>query len=287
MDISRKESGDHPKDTHSQDETKRSAPYEIVSLLPWRLSLADRIPPDHRESRQSLREIIRGSQDGENTSTRHTITGGGNDDKRSCINGHHHNYSCLQQPPEKGRKDGKIPRRPQVYPVRDSRHVREARCIRKHNHWSPNRRRVCLPQRPPPLPLNLRFYGTVVPQPSYCAARLTYIVLFCSVLIFIIVMSVLFFLHRRRQRLDKAELANDPHELSDYGLDEIPATKKGASSNNLSPPVAQQKRLSAQELLDAQNPFGYGAELADSDRVSVSTGRKNSPPRYPDAAAKM
>lgn len=100
-------------------------------------------------------------------------------------------------------------------------------------------------------------------------------------------MSVLFFLHRRRTKLDKAEIANDPHELSDYGLDEIPATKKGGSNNNLNPPTAQQKRLSAQELLDAQNPFGYGAELADSDRVSVSTNRKNSPPRYPDAAVKM
>lgn len=99
-------------------------------------------------------------------------------------------------------------------------------------------------------------------------------------------MSVLFFLHRRRTKLDKAELENDPHELSDYGLDEIPTSKKGGSSN-LSPPTTQQKRLSAQELLDAQNPFGYGAELADSDRVSVSTNRKNSPPRYPDAAAKM
>ncbi|KAJ4423235.1 hypothetical protein N0V82_002096 [Gnomoniopsis sp. IMI 355080] len=124
-------------------------------------------------------------------------------------------------------------------------------------------------------------------KPAASANTIIGVLIGVGVLIFIIVMSVLFFLHRRRQKLDKAELANDPHELSDYGLDEIPATKKGASSNNLSPPTVQQKRLSAQELLDAQNPFGYGAELADSDRVSVSTTRKNSPPRYPDAAAKM
>lgn len=104
-------------------------------------------------------------------------------------------------------------------------------------------------------------------------------------------MGVLLYLHIRRTKADKAEMANDPHELSDYGIDEIPAAKKGgkggSSNNNLSAPTTQQKRLSAQDLLEAQNPFGYGAEIADSDRVSVSTGRKNSPPRYPDAAVKM
>ncbi|CAN8104908.1 unnamed protein product [Discula destructiva] len=112
-----------------------------------------------------------------------------------------------------------------------------------------------------------------------------------GVFLFLIVLSVLFFLHLRRTKQDKAELENDPHELSDYGIDEIPSAKKGGAkggSNNLSAPsVPQQKRLSAQDLLQAQNPFGYGAELADSDRVSVSTDRKHSPPRYPDAAVKM
>lgn len=99
--------------------------------------------------------------------------------------------------------------------------------------------------------------------------------------IFLIVLAVLYYLHLRRKRFDKAEIENDPHELSDYGLDDIPVakgSKKESSSNSLHAPEVKQHRLSAQELLDAQNPFGNGAELADSDRVS---SRQGSPPRYP------
>lgn len=93
-------------------------------------------------------------------------------------------------------------------------------------------------------------------------------------------------LHLRRKRHDKAELENDPHELSDYGLDEIPASKKGARGDNLGVPKMQQHRLSAQQLMEAQNPFGNGAELADSDRVVKEP--KGSPPQYPgDAHFKM
>lgn len=94
-------------------------------------------------------------------------------------------------------------------------------------------------------------------------------------------------LHLRRKRHDNAEFENDPHELSDYGLDEIPATKKGGGSGgNLGVPNVQQHRLSAQQLMEAQNPFGNGAELADSDRVVNEA--KGSPPQYPgDAHVKM
>lgn len=47
--------------------------------------------------------------------------------------------------------------------------------------------------------------------------------------------------------------------------------------NNLGTPDVQQHRLSAQQLMEAQNPFGNGAVLADSDRVSTG----GSPPKYP------
>lgn len=101
-------------------------------------------------------------------------------------------------------------------------------------------------------------------------------------------MCVLFFLHRRRTKADKAEFANDPHELSDYGLDDTGAKKSGPAdgnkNNNLRAPHMQQHRMSAQELIEAQNPFGNGAEIADADRVSS----RGSPPRYPgDAHVKM
>lgn len=89
----------------------------------------------------------------------------------------------------------------------------------------------------------------------------------------------------RRKRHDMAETENDPHELSDYGLDEVPAAKKGGKGDNLGAPDVQAHRLSAHQLMEAQNPFGYGAELADTDRVS---NHKGSPPRYPgDAHVKM
>lgn len=103
-------------------------------------------------------------------------------------------------------------------------------------------------------------------------------------------------LHLRRKRLDKAEIENDPHELSDYGLEEVPATKKrgksGKSGSNLSAPDVQQHRLSAQQLMEAQNPFGYGAELADSDRVTKPKSKSDEgsppPPSYPgDAHVKV
>lgn len=97
---------------------------------------------------------------------------------------------------------------------------------------------------------------------------------------------MLYLLHLRRKRLDKAEIENDPHELSDYGLDEAPASKKGGKKGgkNLGAPEVQQHRLSAQQLMEAQNPFGYGAELADSDRVTKPKSDQGSPPRYPGDA---
>lgn len=115
-----------------------------------------------------------------------------------------------------------------------------------------------------------------------------------SVVLFLIVLCVLYFLHLRRKRFDKAEMENDPHELSDYGLDEIPAVKKGGkkgaakSNSNLDIPDIKSHRLSAQELLEAQNPFGNGAELADSDKVTTpKSGSPKSgspPPQYPGEA---
>ncbi|PSR77309.1 hypothetical protein BD289DRAFT_377906 [Coniella lustricola] len=103
-----------------------------------------------------------------------------------------------------------------------------------------------------------------------------------SIVGFFIVLGVLYILHRRGQAREKSEFANDPHELSDYGLDDPPAGKKGGKrgGENLGVPNVKQHRLSAQELLDASNPFGNGAELADSDRVSS----RGSPPKYPGDA---
>lgn len=91
-------------------------------------------------------------------------------------------------------------------------------------------------------------------------------------------------------------MENDPHELSDYGLEEVPAVKKGGkkttarNNSNLDIPEIKQHRLSAQDLLEAQNPFGYGAELADSDKVhtpkSGSPKSGSPPPQYPGEAHK-
>lgn len=99
----------------------------------------------------------------------------------------------------------------------------------------------------------------------------------CRVVGFLIVLGVLVMLHFRAQRNARAEFANDHHEASDYGLDEIP--KQGGKSGGLKQPPSQANRLSAQQLVEAQNPFGAGAEMADSDKAST----RGSPPKYPDA----
>lgn len=139
-----------------------------------------------------------------------------------------------------------------------------------------------LPSFPRPVPRNL----TMIMATTHTDATSN-----CRIGAFVIILIVLYMLHLRRKRHDKAELENDPHELSDYGLDEIPASKKGGrrggdGAANLSAPQVQQHRLSAQQLMEAQNPFGNGAELADSDRVVKEP--KGSPPQYPgDAHFKM
>lgn len=94
----------------------------------------------------------------------------------------------------------------------------------------------------------------------------------------IAVVGVLVMLHLRAQRNAKAEFANDHHDASDYGLDEIPS-KQGGKGGHLKQPPSQANRLSAQQLVEAQNPFGAGAELADTDKASS----RGSPPKYPDA----
>ncbi|KAI3392460.1 hypothetical protein diail_5676 [Diaporthe ilicicola] len=99
-----------------------------------------------------------------------------------------------------------------------------------------------------------------------------------GVVVFVGVLAVLFMLHLRAQRNAKAEFANDHHDLSDYGLDEAPS-KSGGKSGHLKQPPSQANRLSAQQLIEAQNPFGAGAELSDADKASI----RSSPPKYPDA----
>lgn len=100
----------------------------------------------------------------------------------------------------------------------------------------------------------------------------------CRVVAFLAVIGVLVMLHLRAQRNARAEFANDHHDASDYGLDEIP-NKQGGKAGGLKAPPSQANRLSAQQLVEAQNPFGAGAEVADSDKVST----RGSPPKYPDA----
>lgn len=92
------------------------------------------------------------------------------------------------------------------------------------------------------------------------------------------VIGLLFMLHLRAQRNAKAEFANDHHDASDYGLDDMPH-KQGAKSGNLKSPHSQANRLSAQQLVEAENPFGAGAERTDIDKLQG----KGSPPKYPDA----
>jgi hypothetical protein len=85
-------------------------------------------------------------------------------------------------------------------------------------------------------------------------------------------------LHLRAQRNAKAEFANDHHDASDYGLDEMPG-KAGRQNGNLRSAHSQANRLSAQQLVEAENPFGAGAERTDIDKLQG----KGSPPKYPDA----
>ncbi|KUI71901.1 hypothetical protein VM1G_07513 [Cytospora mali] len=106
-----------------------------------------------------------------------------------------------------------------------------------------------------------------------------------GVVAFVIVIIILVMLHFRRNRREREEFANDHHELSDYGLDEVPATKKGGmggAGHLQAPAPAQQHRLSAQQLMEAQNPFGVGAELADVDKIPPKKSG-SPPPKYPDA----
>lgn len=91
----------------------------------------------------------------------------------------------------------------------------------------------------------------------------------------IAVIGVLVMLHMRAQRNAKAEFANDHHDASDYGLDEMPSKQGGSMKQSHS----QADRLAAQQLVEAQNPFGAGAERTDIDKLQG----KGSPPKYPDA----
>ncbi|KAJ0114460.1 hypothetical protein J7T55_010850 [Diaporthe amygdali] len=115
-------------------------------------------------------------------------------------------------------------------------------------------------------------------KPSMSTDATIGIMVAVGVVALVAVFGVLVMLHLRAQRNAKAEFANDHHDLSDYGLDEIPA-KKGGKSGHLQQPTTQMNRLSAQELVEAQNPFGAGAELSDTDKMSS----RGSPPKYPDA----
>ncbi|KAG8157654.1 hypothetical protein KVR01_012316 [Diaporthe batatas] len=92
------------------------------------------------------------------------------------------------------------------------------------------------------------------------------------------VIGILFMLHLRAQRNAKAEFANDDHDASDYGLDVMPS-KQGAKSGNLNSSHAQANRLATQQLVEADNPFGAGAERTDINKLQG----KGSPPKYPDA----
>lgn len=92
------------------------------------------------------------------------------------------------------------------------------------------------------------------------------------------VIGLLVMLHLRAQRNAKAEFAADDHDPSDYGLDVMPH-KQGGNSGNLKTPHMQVDRMSAQKLVEADNPFGAGAERTDIDKLQG----KGSPPKYPDA----
>lgn len=100
----------------------------------------------------------------------------------------------------------------------------------------------------------------------------------CRAVVLVGIIGLLFMLHLRAQRNAKAEFANDHHEASDYGLDDMPS-KQGAKGGHLKQPHSQANRLSAQQLVEAENPFGAGAERTDIDKLSG----KGSPPKYPDA----
>lgn len=97
-----------------------------------------------------------------------------------------------------------------------------------------------------------------------------------------VIVCVLVLLHMRRRKRDKLEATNDPHELSDYGLDLPSSTggKGGKKGGNLQPPV-QEHRLSAQQLMEAQNPFGMDAEIAETASIK---GGHSAPPKYPEGA---
>ncbi|ROW02399.1 hypothetical protein VMCG_06071 [Cytospora schulzeri] len=102
-----------------------------------------------------------------------------------------------------------------------------------------------------------------------------------GVIAFIAVIVVLIMLHLRRNRREMAEFANDRHELSDYGLDEVPVKRgMGGTSQHVQGPAPNipPNQLSAKQLADLQNPFGAGAEMADAPKPKGSP-----PPRYPDA----
>ncbi|POS76974.1 hypothetical protein DHEL01_v204637 [Diaporthe helianthi] len=92
------------------------------------------------------------------------------------------------------------------------------------------------------------------------------------------VLGVLFMLHLRAQRNAKAEFDNDHHEASDYGLDDM-SSKQGARGGNSKSPHYQADRLATQKLVEAENPFGAGAERTDIDKLQG----KGNPPKYPDA----
>lgn len=98
--------------------------------------------------------------------------------------------------------------------------------------------------------------------------------------VLVAIIGLLFMLHLRAQRNAKAEFASDHHDASDYGLDDMPSKQgQGARSGNLKSPHSQANRLSAQQLVEAENPFGAGAERTDIDKLQG----KGSPPKYPDA----
>ncbi|KAK4225441.1 hypothetical protein QBC38DRAFT_264639 [Podospora fimiseda] len=73
-------------------------------------------------------------------------------------------------------------------------------------------------------------------KPGISSSAITWIIVGVVIGVLVVVtLCILLFLHLRRKKRDKQEDMSDRFQMSDYGLDEVPTSKKGRQNNNPRP----------------------------------------------------
>ncbi|KAK4160304.1 hypothetical protein QBC43DRAFT_115148 [Cladorrhinum sp. PSN259] len=128
-------------------------------------------------------------------------------------------------------------------------------------------------------------------KPSISSSTVTWIVVGCVIgALVLVTLCTLLVLHLRRRKRDKQEDMTDRFQMSDYGLDEVPTSKKARRNNNTgpspSPSPGGSPRRSKDPLQAAMEPKYPAAHLNPNPfdesgnwPKRESIGQSLSPPR--------